>query len=75
MEQTRFQGTNSQLPPQINTDTFRPVSCDLGIPKHLLDNKASHAVVAARGTVAAASGLILWGTGKEMALSTMVYCE
>lgn len=62
---------HSQLPPQ--TKTLVPWTFERSMFKQSFENKASHAVAAARGTVLASSLEMLAGTLKEMRWSAMVY--
>lgn len=62
-------GGYSQLPPQTSTAALEPRS----MPRQSFEKKASHAVVAARGTVDACSSVVPSGTWKEMSSSARVY--
>lgn len=61
----------SQLPPQ--TKKLVPWDLERSMFKQPLENKASHAVAAARGTVIDSSREMLLGNLKEMRSSAMVY--
>lgn len=62
---------NVQLPPQMRIEV--PMLLSRGIERHCLENKASQAVIEAKGNVAASCKEMFFGTRKLMLSSATEY--